>query len=90
MNLLKAFKPSPPQPKWQDIVMVFDCRGCMANDHHLMFVGRISGFLNEYASIRVIKDTSINGDIRDYNTDRYEQIHCDVMQYVDGIWMVFK
>lgn len=78
-----------------DTILAFDCRGCMATDHHFDYVGKVVGFREtRYAGmaavVKVIK--YMNRDNRD-NTfeDRLEPVGNSCIQWMSpGLWIKFQ
>lgn len=56
-------------------VACIDCRGCMAEDHQIEFIGRYTGFgefpnnVGEYVEVKILKVAGNPYDIRDNETD---------------------
>lgn len=52
------------------IVVAFQCDGCMASEHNILWIGRVEGFdqtryAGEAARVRVMKRPPDSGDFRD-------------------------
>lgn len=66
----------------QAFVLGIDCRGCMAEDHQILWIGRVIGFEDESVEIELIKSNQ-SGDIRDEDIGRlYEIITNGDLQFI--------
>jgi hypothetical protein len=76
-------------------ILSFDCRGCMASDHQLMWVGVVEGFeptrhAGEAARVKIIKRDHV--DIRDQDLGvELEPIANGALQELaPKLWAVYR
>lgn len=76
------------------LVMCFDCRGCMASDHRMTWIGEVTGFemtrfAGEAAQVTVIKRDG-PGDIRDGSQGHEVVVLGEVQQIAPGLYGVYR
>lgn len=78
-----------------DIVIRFDCNGCMASDHQFRWIGKVvtfepSRYSGQMAVVQIFKRDTW-GDIRDRD-EGVERVAIEdkSLQIVKNIWILFK
>ncbi|RWM90039.1 MAG: hypothetical protein EOR84_22790 [Mesorhizobium sp.] len=76
------------------LVMCFDCRGCMASDQRMKWIGEVTGFemtryAGEAAQVKVIKRDG-PGDIRDGDQGFEIVVLGEVQEIAPGLYGVFR
>lgn len=81
---------------FQSIVVKIDCRGCMAHNHVIKWVGRVVGFeatrLTTDAAVVEILKRDETGDIRDRPQGEERIIVADgsLQEIVPRLWCIYK
>lgn len=76
------------------LVMCFDCRGCMATDQRMKWIGEVTGFemtrfAGEAMQVTVIKRDG-PGDIRDGSQGHEVVVLGEAQMIVPGLYAVYK